>query len=659
MTSPSSQERPTGTRTGPALHFQRVGASIRAHPVLTALTAALAALLALILLWDWNWFRGPVERQVEARTGRSFDIGGDLDVDLGRITTIRAADLTLGNVAWSKRDAMASTDLLEFTVDVPALFTGNVRLPELRLSSPEVWFEAGEEPGGNWTFGDSNGPGPHLGDIWIDDGRLHFQNAANDTRIDVAVVSRRSRRNGNAPVGIAGDGVWKGEPFDIQGVTESPLELRDSERPYRVDLHAEAGPTRAHARGALVNPFRFRDFDLQLELAGRDLADLYPLIGIATPNTPPYTLDGRLQRNGRLWTYKDFSGQVGDSDLAGTASVDTSGERPLLRADLRSQHLDFDDLAGFVGGAPKSGAGETGNPELTAANRDTRARGRVLPDTPYELDKLRAMDADVRLRAATLEAPGWPLQDMDAHLFLEGGQLRLDPLNFGVADGNIRSTIQMDAREDTIRTRADINARGLTLAKLLPTVELARDAVGKVGGRVTLAGHGNSIAGMLGTSSGDVALGMGPGRISNLLMEFAGLDLAEIIKFKLTDDRQIPVRCAFGDFGVKNGVMQARALAFDTTDTILVGSGTISLRNERLDLLIRPRPKDRSLLSLRSPLVVTGSFADPDIRPDFKRLGLRGAIALTLASVAPPAGLLATLELGPGENAACGGQYAE
>ena len=57
--------------------------------------------------------------------------------------------------------------------------------------------------------------------------------------------------------------------------------------------------------------------------------------------------------------------------------------------------------------------------------------------------------------------------------------------------------------------------------------------------------------------------------------------------------------------------------------------------------------------------MVTGSFADPDIRPDFKRLGLRGAIALTLASVAPPAGLLATLELGPGENAACGGQYAE
>ena len=659
MTSPSSKERRSGLPAGPALHVQQVVTWVRRHPVATALAVALAALLVLVLLWDWNWFRGPVERQVEARTGRTFDIGGDLDVDLGRVTRIRAADLRLGNEAWSKRDTMASTDLLEFTVDIPALLTGHLRLPELRLTAPEVWLETGDDPGGNWTFGDGDGPGPDLGGIWINDGRLHFQDAGNNTRIDLAVVSRRSRRGGNAPVCIAGDGLWKGEPFDIQGFTESPLELRDSQRPYRIDLHAQAGPTRAHARGTLVNPFRFRDFDLQLRLAGRDLADLYPLIGIATPNTPPYDLDGRLRRDGPLWTYDDFAGDVGDSDLAGTASVDTAGARPFLRADLRSQHLDFDDLAGFVGGAPQTGAGETGNADMTAANQATRARGRVLPDTPYELDKLRAMDADVRLRAATLDAPGWPLQDMDAHLLLEDGLLRLDPLNFGVADGDIRSTIQMDARQTTIHTRADITARGLTLAKLLPTVELARDAVGEVGGRVTLSGQGNSIADMLGTGNGDIAIGMGAGRISNLLMEFAGLDLAEIIKFKLTDDRQIPVRCAFGDFGVNNGVMQTRALAFDTTDTLLVGSGTISLREERLDLLIRPRPKDRSLLSLRSPLVVTGSFAEPDIRPDFKRLGLRGAVALTLASIAPPAALLATLELGPGENAACGGQYAE
>ena len=139
----------------------------------------------------------------------------------------------------------------------------------------------------------------------------------------------------------------------------------------------------------------------------------------------------------------------------------------------------------------------------------------------------------------------------------------------------------------------------------------------------------------------------------------AGLDIAEALKFIVQGDRKIPIRCAFGDFGVRDGVMTTRALAFDTTDTIIVGEGTINLRDETLNLKLRPRPKDRSLFSLRSPLLVDGTFKDPEFHPDYGRVGLRGALALALGTIAPPAALLATLELGPGEDASCGGRYAK
>ena len=105
--------------------------------------------------------------------------------------------------------------------------------------------------------------------------------------------------------------------------------------------------------------------------------------------------------------------------------------------------------------------------------------------------------------------------------------------------------------------------------------------------------------------------------------------------------------------------MTTRSMAFDTTDTIILGEGNISLRNETLDLRLRPRPKDRSIFSLRAPLLVGGTFKDPSFRPDLARVGLRGAIALALGSIAPPAALLATIELGPGEDSGCGGQYAK
>src|SRR3546814_19955598 len=108
------------------------------------------------------------------------------------------------------------------------------------------------------------------------------------------------------------------------------------------------------------------------------------------------------------------------------------------------------------------------------------------------------MDADVRLKAQRINAPSRPLDDMDAHLFLDNGVLRLDPLNFGVAGGDIRSTIRMDAREKSIRTRADITARGLNLGELFPDAKLTDDTVGAIGGVVAITSTGHSIAAMLG-----------------------------------------------------------------------------------------------------------------------------------------------------------------
>ena len=645
-------------------------AGIRRHPWLALLAILLIAFAILLALWDWNWFKGPIERQVERRTGRSFDIGGDLDVDLGRTTVIRAGTLAFGNAPWAKTPTMASVRQLEFGIDVWPLLHGDIRIPSIHLDTPHLRLEQGPQGVGNWVFGDRNGAtNLQFRRLWIDDGELRFLDPAANTDIDVHVDSAAAGKDQAAPpIVVEGGGRWQGSRFSVQGRAQSPLDLRDRDSPYRIDARAQAGATKAHARGTLLDPLRLRDFDLQLALSGQNFADLYPLLGIALPDSPPYRLDGHLTRDiaradgddvRTTWRYDRFDGVVGDSDLAGSASVTTGGARPYLRADLVSKRLDFDDLAGFIGAAPKAGGKETGNPELAARAARQAARGRVLPDTPYALDKLRAMDADVRWKAHRINAPKLPLDDMDAHLLLENGLLQLKPLNFGVAGGDVRSDVRMDAREKTIRTDADIVARGLNLAPLLPEVKLAQDAVGKVGGKIKLSGRGNSIAQMLGSSNGDAALGMGRGRISNLLIEFAGLDIAEALKFMLRGDHEIPIRCAFGDFAVRDGVMTSRALAFDTTDTIIVGEGTISLKDETLHLKLRPRPKDRSLLVFRSPLIVEGSFKDPSFHPDYARVGLRGAIALALGSIAPPAALLATLELGPGEDAGCGGKYAK
>ena len=651
---------PPATQRASRWRLQRPGK--RGQRWLIAGAAVAVAILVLILLWDWNWFKGPVERAVQARTGRALQIG-NLDVELGRTTTVRGDRIRFANASWAKQPQMASVDRVEIDVRLWPLLRGSVQLPEIRLSRPDVLLETAPDKNqpGNWAFLTSGGGQRlQLQRLRISDGRLQFIDALGRSNIDLAVHSGQAKQADAAPpVLVQGKGHWRGAAFSLKGGTESPLELSNSDHPFRIHLDAQAGATHAIADGSLTNPFQLQVFDLQFQLSGQDLDDLYPLIGIAIPSSPPYQLKGQLQRDHERWRYEKFSGRVGDSDLAGDVEIDVAGERPRLTANLLSRRLDFDDLAGFIGAPPRTGGNETANAEQKAQAAQLAAKPTVLPDTPYNLGKLRAMDADVRWKAQRINAPRLPLDDMDAHLLLDNGLLRLEPLNFGVAGGDIRSTIRMDARRPQISTTLNASLRRVQLGQLFPDAKLAEQASGGIGGTIHLSGTGNSIAAMLGSSNGDVGLGMGRGHIGNLLMELAGLDVAESLKFLFTGDKQIPLRCAFGDFSVRNGLMQSRALAFDTTDTLVIGEGSISLKQEQLDLLLRPRPKDRSILALRSPLHIGGNFKDPSFRPDFKALGIRGAIALTLASITPPAALLATIETGPGKDADCGGHYAK
>lgn len=623
----------------------------------------LAAILLLIALWDWNWFKGPVERVVQAKTGRALQIG-NLDVDLGRVTTIRADSITFANAEWARQPKMASADRVEIDVRVWPLLRGSVQLPEIRLTRPDALLQTAPkaDQAGNWDFmGESSGGEPlQLRRLHIDDGRLQFLDERGRTNIQVAVRSGKPKQADAAPpLLVSGKGSWQGNAFTLNGNTESPLELTNSGQPFRIHLDGRAGATHAVASGTLINPFQFQTFKLQFRLSGQDMEDLYPLLGIALPSTPPYRLDGHLSRDHQVWQYQKFNGTVGDSDLGGDVKVEVGGERPRLTANLVSKRLDFDDLAGFIGAPPKTDGDETANAEQKAEAARLAAKPTILPDTPYNLGKLRSMDADVRLRAQRINAPSLPLDDMDAHLFLDDGLLRLEPLNFGVAGGDIRSTVRMDARRPQIATSLKASVRRVQLGRLFPDAKLAEQASGGIGGEIDLTGNGNSIAAMLGSSDGTVAVGMGKGHVGNLIMELAGLDVAESLKFLFTGDKQIPLRCAFADFGVKDGLMDSRALAVDTTDTLIIGEGTVNLKNEQMDLLLKPRPKDISILALRSPLRISGTFKDPGFRPDFKALGLRGAIALALGSIAPPAALLATFEPGPGKDSDCGGKYAK
>jgi uncharacterized protein involved in outer membrane biogenesis len=623
-------------------------------------------LIAVVLFFPWDVLRGPLNRYVSDQTGRHFEITRRLDVKPGWTTRVRLDGVTFANPEWARDPYLLQAESAEFEIRLLPLLLGRLELPSLALQAPQLGLQIEEDGRRTWALGrDTSDPSnvPLIGTLAVDKGELHFIDRAHSA--DIRMAFEIDPQAGNAlPLKYDAKGRWQGEPFSANGRTGSVLVLNTPLRePFPLQINAVAGSTSLRATGTLASLATVDGANASFELRGANLADLYRLVGVVLPETPRYALNGHVTRQGPVWNVTRIRGRLGQSDLGGELAYDRSQAIPLLTGKLQSKVLDFDDLAPLVGlpEQPRSVAAGPAVPAVAgvapasaAMAKKAAPPGRVLPTATLDVRRLRAMDADVVYSAARISnVRALPLERADIHIRIKAGVMDLDPLKLGVAGGQLSGRLRINATSDPAAVAVNLDARGLQLNRLFPAVESTRSSLGRMAGNIDLKGRGNSAASMLGTASGDVALLMGQGQISNLLLEFAGLDGGEIIKFLLRGDRNVQLRCAAAAFDVKQGVMTSRAIVLDTVDTVIVGTGTISLVDESLDLVLRPSPKDASILSLRSPLKITGTFAAPRAGPDKAALAGRAAIALALGALNPLLALAATIETGPGVDANC------
>ncbi len=639
------------------------------------LVAPVLLVVLLIAIFGWNWLRGPIERMTLEKTGRELAINGDLMIKFGwPLPRIQAGMVTFANPAWAREKKMLAADEIEITIDLPQLFRQNIVLKEVRLQRPVVFLEQGSDGRKNWLLDlnqQDEGVRIRVDRLTLDQGTLGYDDTADKTSIRAKLSTNNQAGSAIASgVVFSAQGQYRGLPLKASGRGESVLAMRDESAPYALKVDATIGRTAVRAEGTVTSLLKFSAIDMNLDLRGESLDQLYPLLGIVFPATRAYATKGRLLRNGDAWRYEKFSGRIGGSDIAGTLAVDTGGKRPVMNADLISNVLVFEDLGPIIGSRPGSvaravgAAADTVSGSIASASADDRqttappatgsARNRVLPDLPFKTDRWDSVDAEVTLKVKTIRrAAALPLENLVTHLSLRDSVLTLDPLNFGIAGGELKAVISLDGRKDPVLATARIKARKILIARMFPTVELNQTSIGEINGDFAFAGKGNSVGRMLATANGKVGLVVANGEISRLMMEKVGLHIWEILELKLTGDKLIKLHCGVANFDVKAGVMHADALVLDTAVTTIIGTGTIDLGQEKLDLTLNQKTKNTSPLALRSPIHVRGNLAKPDVEVDKGRVAARGLGAIALGLVNPLLALLPLIDAGPGKDSDC------
>ena len=622
------------------------------------LGALAVALVVFVAIFDWNWFRGPLERYLSKSSGRPVTIGV-LDVELAPAPRIVLTDIEIGNASWAGDAPMVSLRELMLSVSVPSLFTDEVVLPYLGLTEGQLNLVRDKDGRANWKLRESDQPSTRTFEVKslaLNNASLLVRDAVQNIEVNASGVNRV---DGPYQARVTFSGRWRGNPFEGTADTGNVLALRESSEPFPVRLSVRAGRTSISAEGEMGDFRNLSRIDAKVSVSGPSLAALYPTFPLVLPDTPPYRVTGRLVREGNVYSYTGFSGVIGNTDLAGDGRYERRQPKPLLTATLKSRSLDLADLGPLVGLRSRSGAAAAppvakGTPTPAKATPAKLPPGKVFPDNDFNLERLNAMDADVRLNAAALKIPEQiPLEDFYAHLKLNNGVLVLDPMNFGMAGGDLVSTITLDARNNPIAAKASVDLRRVRLGELFPTLETAKNtSSGSVGGQIRLAGRGNSVSDMLATSDGSINVGMAGGRVSELGVWLVNLHGGELLPLLFGGDRPTQIRCGAAAFAVDDGVATLGLFVFDTDESNIGGSGTVNLGAETLDITLVPQSKKAGVLSLRGPVHIRGTFRDVDIGLSSQTIG-RGASAIALGLLNPLLALIPLIETGPGQNADC------
>ncbi|MDM0111011.1 AsmA family protein [Variovorax sp. J22R133] len=648
----------------------------RRHPVWTGLLGFLVLLIAVVVLFDWNWVRPPLERYISKKTEREFRMS-NLDVKLGLTPTIEMRDVFFGNAKWSEEEEpMARIEKLEFSVslrDLPEKFL----IPRVALTRPNLVFERLPDNRKNWILSEPDDTSPsklRISTLSVDNGRVRYIDHGEPFSIDVQgstfdPASQEKVKDAKAPpennrftTKYVFNGKYHDAKFSGNALTGDVLSFQESGESFPLKGDLEAGTTKVWIDGTIADAANISAIDTKLRIEGKTLANLYPFLLLPLPASPPYQLEGHLILKGNRYTMDDLAGKIGSTDVTGQGAYVDKKPRPLLTAKLHSKLLNMADLGPLVGVQTKETGGK---PAATQAQVKDRPAAKtqqkvadpdhLLPAGTFEGSRLQKIDAEVDYSAVKLQVPDTlPLESLKASLRLNDSIMKIAPLDFGFAGGTIASRVMLDAREPTIKTDLQVDLQGIRVDKLIPDSQTLAKGAGRFGATLHLTGTGNSIAEAAAKANGRIATMVVNGKVSNLLDAASGLNGGKVIALLAGGDKDIVINCGGAVFDVKSGKGKSSLFVVDTEQTQVLGDGWFDLERERFDMTIAPKPKDFGILSLRTPVRVYGSFKNPEFEIVKGPLMARAGAAIALAVTVPIAALLPLIETGPGENTNCG-----
>lgn len=684
----------------------------RLHPARIAL--GLLALLVVIVAvseWaGWPYLAGPMQsalsdvlkrpvrlyEQADAQTQANDQSGlqpaaagtqraDGVSIHLLGGVDIRAARIDIGAPSWSEGPPtlMASNARIQLRYrDLWRASRGEqVVVRRIEADRLELALERDARGRASWQFGEPkpeqaerDTPLPVIEALLVRAGRLDLKDAQLDSLVNakfslVEGIDGASGAGAGAkgadqagasadariPIGlqVVADGRYRALPIKLEARSSGAMGwVGEGSMPIR--LRGSVGHAQVRFDGALRGVPSLAAANGSFFLSGRSLAAVGDVIGVTLPTTPAFTVRGSLDKQGAVWSTRIDDARIGNSQLNAALRYDADARPGLLEGRVGGSRLLLQDLGPAIGTTPEV---DVANPVKRVS---TRPAGRVLPAREFDLPSLRAMNANILLSFDELDLGTGrlePLAPMRAHLVLQDAVLTIQDIDARAASGSLAGMLSLDGRKPEALWHSDLRWQNVRLEKWLNIQRKDGSPPyisGRLDGRARLDGHGKSTAQILASLNGTLRARVRDGAVSHLLVEGAGLDIAQALGVWIKGDEPLPMSCALTELKVANGVMKPEVMVVDTRDSVIWVDGAISLVDESLNLRAVTSPKDFSPLALRTPVLVGGTMASPAVSLSSKPLAGKVIAAGLLSLLNPLAALIPLIDTGTADDTASG-----
>lgn len=600
-------------------------------------------------VFGWAYLRLPAERTMSSFLNRKVTLGKPFQLHLRRTINLDLQSLKIEQPDGLDGDPFINLDEVRANLHWGVIVGGRPHLALLSIGKGSVNAIRNEDGLGSWDFKFSGEEAnrntepqaaelPRIDSLDVGEIELNLRDMPSD--LVLQAVGRTQHADRETLIAVAGAGKLKDRSIDFDLEVVAPNLAVDSIPSETIEIRATSGSLQATFIGQVSNLASFDGMSGKLSVSGSSLSDIAFFPGVSVPRTPPFELSGTIERVGSTLKVLIERADIGSSQFAADMTYDSLTEPPILSGLVNARKLLLQDLGPAIGTQSR----------VRSATSSENA-GRVLPVRKFDFPDMRAMDADISLEVLELDL-GTPslrsLHRLNTHLVLKGGLLKLEKLDADLAGGQVRGRISLDATDPKLAPTLDAELEWLNvdLGEWIKGESESSFIAGRFSGSTKVLTAGLSTAGMFESMDASVKGRVTGGAISHLIVEASGLDIAQTLGVLISENEPLAVSCALLDIVAKDGVLSPNVAVLNTKDSLLFLDGQVNLATEEVALRFVPSPKDWSILSLRTPILIRGTLGKLSFTPEAESLVLKDLSSVLLGAVTPIAALIPLMDFG-------------